>query len=255
MKKFQTKKTRRKSPLKNVKTWWETPWAYKKLLPVCLASSARFSKTPAYSNSVWATTICPSKSEISVWSFFIAFKSNKKKYASIEKHIQLRSSYFLVPTRRHCSTMAHFPINGRNGRNGCNGLTGWMQLHRHKCISLPRSRLFSMLKNGKSTFFPFGHDLWHKKALFYSRMWLIVHGYENGKILFLCHTGREQTKNNVLSHSSTCRESLNEKVMECSCVCVIVFTQSAHGTHSAHSAHLWGKSAMVLQWRRVWARK
>ena len=40
-------------------------------------------------------------------------------------------------------------------------------------------------------------------------------------------------ENNVLSHSSTCRESLNEKVMKCSCVCVIVFTQSAHGTHSA----------------------
>ena len=115
------------------------------------------------------------------------------------ENIQLRSSYFLARTQRHCSTMAHFPHEWATGRNGWNGLTGWMLLHRQRCVSLPHSKLFSMLKNRKIRFFRLAQPVWHKKVLSCFRTWLIDCGYENGKVLFLCHTGRKQTKTKYFS--------------------------------------------------------
>ena len=72
--------------------------------------------------------------------------------SATDNSIQVRSSYFLTHTRCHCSTMAHFPHRWATGLTGCSGLTGWMQLYRHKSISVARSKLFSVLKNDRRSY-------------------------------------------------------------------------------------------------------
>ena len=112
---------------------------------------------------------------------------------------RFRSSYFLAPTRRHCSTMAHFPINGRNGWNGPtgrNGRNGRMPLHSHKSISLPHSELFSMLKTLKAPLFVRRDQSGTKK---YFSILGCDCGYETGKVLSLCHWSWKNEKKNYFS--------------------------------------------------------
>ena len=68
------------------------------------------------------------------------------------------------------ATVAPRPTSPINGLTEWNGLTGRMRLHGPKCISLPSSKILSMLKNGKVLFH------------FHSRNQLVP--FENGKVLF-----------------------------------------------------------------------
>ena len=130
--------------------------------------------------------------------------------------------------------MAHFPYKWATGRNEYNGLTGWMQWYRHRCISLPHSKLFSMLKHWKVLGFPFGAaSVAQKSAFLFSDVTDWLRPWKWKSLFFVPHWPRTN-ENKVLFNVSTCWRSLNEGV-KCSCVCIIASTQSAHCTHSAQS--------------------
>ena len=116
-------------------------------------------------------------------------------------------------------------------RNGWNGLTGWMQWHRHKYISLSHLKLFSMLKNAKVLFFVRLRPVTQKNTFPFSGVTVIA-AMKIEKYFLVPHWSRTNYSN-VLFHFSTCWKALNEEMMECTCVCLIVSTQSAHFSHSA----------------------
>ena len=122
---------------------------------------------------------------------------------------------------------------------------GWLGGRNHTdttAFSLPHSKLFGMLKNGKVFFSVWRDQCGHKNVLFYSRMWLIGCGYENGKVLFLCHTGREQTKTKYFFDFSTWWKSLNEEVKVYLCLYICIHPVSPCQPFRP-VAHLWGKWA------------
>ena len=129
--------------------------------------------------------------------------------------------------------MTHFFHKWATGRNGCNGLTGWMQLHRPKCISFLVQRSSVCWRMGK-VFFSFGATIVVQKSTFlFSNVtdWLRLSKWKS--TLFVPHWSWTN-ENKVLFNFSTCWKSLNEE-LRCPCVCVIAHTQSAHCTHSAQS--------------------
>ena len=130
--------------------------------------------------------------------------------------------------------MAHFPHKWATGWNGCNGRTGWMQLPRHKGISLHPLKIFSVLRNGKMHFFLFGAtSVAQKRTFLFSDVtdWLRLWKWKSH--FFVPHWSRTN-ENKVLFDFSTCWQTLKEE-LKCPCICVIASTQSAHDTHSAQS--------------------
>ena len=193
------------------------------------------------------------KKKFGTWSTRPAKWERKKRQAKKLRltDVQLRSSYFFAHTRRHCSTMAHFPINGRLGGMGAMGWLGgmdamgdwaewvqwaeWVNAITQTQLHVPSSfKDFQHVEKSKSTFFfVCSRPMCHKKVLssFHNRNQPVTS--ENRKVLF-CATLVAPDGKKHFPTFSTYWKALNEE-LTCTSVWVIASVESAHYTHSTQS--------------------